>query len=186
MAAMSLQDAALLSVEEFLKLPDPPEGHIELHHGEVVVMPPPKRGHQRIQHRIAMLLKRLVGNPGVVEMEMAFRPTQEYEVWQADVAYVSVERDAATGDDEYLMGAPELVVEVLSPSNTMDEILERQCICLENGCVSFWTVDPKRQIVTVTTPDRRTVVFDRQSTVALADPVSGRIEVGKIFSDSSS
>ena len=183
---MSLQDAALLSVEEFLKLPDPPEGHIELHHGEVVVMPPPKRGHQRIQHRIAMLLKRLVGNPGVVEMEMAFRPTQEYEVWQADVAYVSVERDAATGDDEYLMGAPELVVEVLSPSNTMDEILERQCICLENGCVSFWTVDPKRQIVTVTTPDRRTVVFDRQSTVALADPVSGRIEVGKIFSDSSS
>ena len=174
---------ALLSVEEFLKLPEPQEGHIELHHGEVVVMPPPKRGHQRIQDRIMMLLKRLVGDTGVVQMEMAFRPTPEHEVWQADVACVSVERDAATDDDEYLMGSPELVVEVLSPSNTMDEILERQDICLANGCVSFWTVDPKRQIVMVTTPDRRTVVFDRQSLVPLPEPLEGSIEIAKVFSD---
>ncbi|MGA3079074.1 MAG: Uma2 family endonuclease [Bryobacteraceae bacterium] len=174
---------ALLSVEEFLKLPEPQEGHIELHHGEVIVMPPPKRGHQRIQDRIMMLLKRLVGDTGVVQMEMAFRPTPEHEVWQADVACVSVERDAATDDDEYLMGSPELVIEVLSPSNTMDEILERQDICLANGCVSFWTVDPKRQIVMVTTPDRRTVVFDRQSLVPLPEPLEGSIEIAKVFSD---
>ena len=179
---MSLH-TALLSVEEFLKLPEPQEGHIELHHGEVIVMPPPKRGHQRIQDRIMMLLKRLVGDTGVVQMEMAFRPTPEHEVWQADVACVSVERDAATDDDEYLMGSPELVIEVLSPSNTMDEILERQDICLANGCVSFWTVDPKRQIVMVTTPDRRTVVFDRQSLVPLPEPLEGSIEIAKVFSD---
>ena len=181
---MSVQDTALLSVEEFLKLPDPPEGHIELHHGEVVVLPPPRRGHQRIQDRITLLLKRLAGASGVVQMEMAFRPTPEHTVWQADVACVSAARDAATGDDEYLMDAPELVVEVLSPSNSMDEILERQGICLANGCVSFWTVDPKRQIVMVTTPDRRTVVFDRQSSLPLPEPLNGGIEVAKVFSDS--
>jgi len=130
-----------------------------------------------------MLLKRQVGNAGVVQMEMAFRPASEHEVWQADIACVSVERDAATADDEYLSGAPELVVEVLSPSNTMDEILERQGICLANGCVSFWTVDPKRQIVMVTTPDRRTVVFDRQSLVPLPEPLNGGIDVAQIFSD---
>jgi Uma2 family endonuclease len=178
---MSVQDTVLLSVEEFLKLPDPPEGHIELHHGEVVVMPPPKRGHQRIQDRIMMLLKQLTGGRGVVQMEMGFRPTPEHELWQADVACISVERDAATGDDEYLMGAPELVVEVLSPSNTMDEILERQEICLANGCVSFWTVDPKRQIVMVTTPDRRTMVFDRQSSLTLPEPLNGGIDVALFF-----
>jgi hypothetical protein len=32
---------------------------------------------------------------GVVEMEMAFRPTPEHEVWQADVGCVSQERDDA-------------------------------------------------------------------------------------------
>jgi Uma2 family endonuclease len=174
---------ALLTVEEFLKLPQRREGRIELHHGEVVVIPPPRRGHQRIQDRITMLLKRQVGNSGVVQMEMAFRPTPEHEVWQADVACVPVERDAATGDDEYLMGAPELVVEVLSPSNTMDEILERQGMCLANGCVSFWTVDPKREMVMVTTPDRRTFAFDGQSWVPLPERLDGSIEVAKIFSD---
>ena len=96
---MSLH-TALLSVEEFLKLPEPREGHIELHHGEVVVMPPPKKGHQRIQNRLQSLLQRLLGESYVVHLEMAFRPAPEHEVWQADVACISVERDAATGDDE--------------------------------------------------------------------------------------
>ena len=54
--------AGLLTVEEFLKLPDPPEGRLELHHGEVVVMPPPKRGHQTIQNRLQGLLQRLMGS----------------------------------------------------------------------------------------------------------------------------
>ena len=130
-----------------------------------------------------MLLKRLVGDAGVVQMELAFRPAPEHEVWQADVACVTRERDRATNDDEYLAGSPELVVEVLPPGNTMDEILERQDICLGSGCHSFWTVDPKRQIVMVTTPDRRTVVFDRRSAAPLPAPLTGSIQVAKMFSD---
>ena len=113
-------------------------------------MPPPKRGHQRIQRKFLMLLRHLAGELGVVEMEMAFRPSPDHEVWQADVGYVTLERDRATDDDEYLTGAPDLVVEVLSPSNTVDEINDRIAICLANGCVSFWVADPKRKLVSVT------------------------------------
>src|SRR5580700_8148501 len=133
---MGALQTGLLTVEEFLKLPKPPkpkEGHIELHHGEVVEMPPPKKGHQRIQNRLQGLLQRLAGDRYVVHMEMAFRPTPEHEIWVADVGCVSRERDEATGDDDYLMGAPEIVIEVLSASNTMDEVLDRQDICLDNG-----------------------------------------------------
>ena len=140
----------LVTVEEFLKLPEPKEGRNELHHGEVILMPPPKRGHQRIQRKISGLLTYLAGELGVVEMEMAFRPLPDHEVWQADVGYITSERDQATADDEYLMGAPDLVVEVLSPSNTVDEINDRIAICMANGCVSFWVADPKRKLVSVT------------------------------------
>jgi Uma2 family endonuclease len=77
---MSTQ-AGLVTVEEFLKLPDPKGGHYELHHGEVVLVPPPKRGHHRVQARARALLKSLVGDKGVVEIEFAFRPTPEYEVF---------------------------------------------------------------------------------------------------------
>lgn len=143
----------LATVEEFLKLPEPEEGHHELHHGEVVLVPPPKRGHQRIQRRVPMLSAKLAGERAVVEMEMAFRPTPENEVWQADVGYVSSERDDATADDEYLAGSPDLVVEVLSPSNTVDEINDKMSLCMTTGCSSFWVVDPKRQRVSVTEGD---------------------------------
>ena len=68
---------------------------------------------------------------------MAFRPSSEHEVWVADVGSVSLERDAATDDDEYLVGAPELVIEVLSPSNTVEEINDKMLLCMANGCVCF-------------------------------------------------
>jgi Uma2 family endonuclease len=146
---MSTQ-AGLVTVEEYLKLPEPQGGHYELHHGEVVLVPPPKRGHHRVQGRIRTVMKALVGDKGVVEIEFGFRPAPEHEVWVADVAFVTAERDAATGDDEYLAGPPDLVVEVLSPGNTADELNDKMAICLENGCASFWIADPKRKRLSVT------------------------------------
>jgi len=141
-------------------------------------MPPPKRGHQRIQNRIQTLIKQRV-DTGVVELEMAFRPAAEHEVWQADVGCVSQERDDATGDDESLMGSPELVVEVLSPSNTTDEINEKMAICLENGCVSFWVVDLKRKRVSVTEGD---TTKHYGPTAAISCSVfAGQIQVQEIF-----
>jgi len=35
------------------------------------------------------------------------------------------------------MGAPDLVIEVLSPSNTVDKINDKMDICTANGCLSF-------------------------------------------------
>ena len=143
----------LLTVEEFLQFPEPQEGHLELHHGEVVLVPPPKRGHQRIQKRVLQLLLQVANENYTVEMEMAFRPSPEHEVWQADVGLVASQREAITGNDEYLAGAPELVVEVLSPSNTVDEMNAKMNVCMGNGCLSFWVIDPKFRQVLVTEGD---------------------------------
>jgi Uma2 family endonuclease len=146
---MSTQ-AGLMTVEEYLKLPDPPGGYYELRHGEAVLVTYPKSGHQRRQKRIDVLLTRLAGAKGEVRSEYAFQPTPEYNVWAADVAYVRAEREHAVGDEEYLMGAPDLVVEVLSPSNSIDEMNDRMAICLDHGCSSFWVVDEKRKRLSVT------------------------------------
>jgi Uma2 family endonuclease len=140
----------LLTVAEFLKLPEPKQGHLELHHGEAVIMPPPKWRHQILQDRIASVFKRQLGNSGTVLCEMAFRPAAEHEVWQADVGYVCGGRAALTREDEYLNGAPDLVVEVLSPSNTADEIDDKRTISMANGCQSFWVINDRRKLVAVT------------------------------------
>src|SRR5579872_4108104 len=117
---MSVQ-AQLVKVAEFLRLQLPREGHYELHHGEVILISPPKWEHQEIQDRIQVLFKALARGSGIARMEMAFRPAPEYEVWVADVGFVRSERARAVGPDDYLAGAPDLVVEVLSPSNTAEE-----------------------------------------------------------------
>jgi Uma2 family endonuclease len=41
-------------------------------------------------------------------------------------------------NDGYLPGAPELVVEIISPSNTTTQIREYAALCLLNGCQEFW------------------------------------------------
>jgi Uma2 family endonuclease len=90
---MSTQ-TGLVTVEEYLKLPEPKEGHYELHHGEVVLVPPPKWGHEEMQDRIQVLLKKLAAKGSRVRMEMSFRPAPEFEVWRADVAFLTAERAA--------------------------------------------------------------------------------------------
>jgi Uma2 family endonuclease len=99
----------------------------------------------------------------------------------ADLGFVSQARWDADHND-YFLGAPDFVVEVLSASNTMDEMLDRQEVCFDHGCSTFWTVDPKCRLVMVTTPDRRTVTYDASMSVTLpANVAEGFIEAAAIF-----
>src|SRR5438270_627604 len=49
-----------------------------------------------------------------------------------------------------IMGAPDLVVEGRSPSNTEAEAKDKALICLENGCVSFWDFDRRQERLSIT------------------------------------
>ncbi|MBV9269084.1 MAG: Uma2 family endonuclease [Acidobacteriaceae bacterium] len=120
-----------------------------------------------------------MGDKGIVIMEMPFQPSAEYEVWRADVAVLRVEKARRIAGDEYLQGAPDLVVEVLSPSNTAQEINDKIAVCLENGCASFWVVDDKRKEVTVTEGDI-TKRYAQAATIP-SDILGGSIRVEDIF-----
>src|SRR5258707_8661434 len=114
--------SALMTVEQYSALPEPKGGYYELHHGVPVFMTYPKHRHAAVQHRLVRLLQPMASGRGEVWPEFAFRPLPEYELRSADVAYVSQSRYAAIDPDDYLRGAPELVIEVLSPSNSATEI----------------------------------------------------------------
>ena len=75
-----------------------------------------------------------------------------------------------------------MVIEVLSPSNTVAEIYDREQICLVNGAREFWVVDADRRQVKVTTPDGRTVTWQMGQEIPL--PLFGgeaRVKVDDIF-----
>jgi Uma2 family endonuclease len=149
---MATTTTGLMTFAQFEQMPDDGRRY-ELRHGEPIEVPPPIHRHFLIQRRLRRLLEALAGSAGMVETEWGFRPTQEYEYRRADVAFVSQHRVDDVLPDGHLMGAPEMVVEVLSPSNRRGKIAVTQSLCLENGCREFWVVDPKRRSVTVSTPD---------------------------------
>lgn len=171
----------LMTFAEFVSVPDPATGHHELHHGQLVLMPRRKKSHATIQQALLDLLSPLVQGRGFITIEFPFRPAPEYQAWQADVAFVSQER-WEQDDNEYFLGAPDFVVEVLSASNTMEEILDRQEVCFANGCSTFWTPDAKRRTVMVTTADRKTVTYEAFMDVPLpANVAEAVIPVAAIF-----
>jgi Uma2 family endonuclease len=135
----------LMTVEEFAALPDPPGAKLELRHGEPVPVTFPKWDHVDLQDRIRDLCKQRF--PGhVVRTEIPFRPFPQHELWAADIAVVSRDRwmGSARGDG-WLMGSPELVIEVASPSNTPDELDDRERTAIAGGAQQFWVVYSKKQ-----------------------------------------
>jgi Uma2 family endonuclease len=58
-----------------------------------------------------------------------------------DVAWVSHQRRASKQNDPVYLIAPEICVEVLSPSNSPDEIAFRKRLFFERGAGEFWICD---------------------------------------------
>src|SRR5450759_3670639 len=111
----------LMTVAEFLQLKDPPGGYFELRNGEAVALTFPKQLHDDREDRWLELLGPLAKGLGRLSKRVAFRALPEYELRQADVAFTTASRHRRIDRADYLHGAPDLVIEVLSPSNTAEE-----------------------------------------------------------------
>lgn len=168
----------LVTFAELERMPDT-DARYELRHGELVRVAPPKHGHQRIQNRLRRLLEALALDSGEVSTEFGFRVLPDYEYRIADVAFVSRDREKSVPDDSYLDGAPNLVIEILSPSNTATEILDKKILCLANGCLEFWVVDPKRHQVDVSAAGGRAKTYQSGEQIPLF--FGGSISVDDIF-----
>ena len=170
----------LMTVEQYRELADREDVIQELHWGRVVTLSFPKKGHVNLQARLLQLLLPNASGRGFLSTELPFRAVPEYDIRAADVAFVSQARWDAIDDNDNLHGAPELVIEVLSPSNTKAEIREKAALCLANGAEEFWIVDPKKKQVTILRRERETLVCKMGDRIPLA-MFGGELDVSQIF-----
>lgn len=140
----------------------------ELHEGVLVEMPPPTKRHTRLANRVRDRLaaaarpgwEALTGLgcelvPGSRDAGTGLRDT----VVEPDVAYLPAAALDAVPAEDYLPGAPPLVVEVVSTTDRLAQVTWKAGRYLLAGAEVVWVLDPKR---------RRAVVFRRD---ALPEPL---------------
>jgi Uma2 family endonuclease len=112
------------------------EGRVETdRHGRVIMSPPPAPSHGSYQSRIASLLDRLT-RTGRVLTECPISTADGVKA--ADVAWASPECMQALGSQVCFTRAPEICVEVQSPSNTDAEFEEKKVLYFDAGAREVW------------------------------------------------
>jgi Uma2 family endonuclease len=119
--------------------------------GDLYVTPPPKFEHQRISHRLAVALDRILVAPGlgiVVAAPVGVEFPDSEEGVQPDLLFVSNER-AGIIRHGWLRGPPDLVIEILSPSTAARDRGKKLDLYRRQGAGEYWIVDRERRAVEV-------------------------------------
>jgi Uma2 family endonuclease len=145
--------SARLTAEEAWRL-DPP-GHWELVDGQVVVVSPAGALHGIIVARVARVLggfveehrlgEVLAGDPGFILQR------DPDTVRGPDVAFVSATRLPGRPPAAFMAGAPDLAVEVLSPSDSWKAVDAKAAEFLAAGARAVWAIDPGAETAKVYT-----------------------------------
>lgn len=125
----------------------------ELIEGELVMMSPAGFDHGRFASRIVAALENHVARSGlgvVTTAEAGFQLAHDPDTVRApDVAFVRADRFPTGGVKGFFQGAPDIAVEVVSPSDRASEVAAKVRDWLQAGCSVVWVVDPENRAVTV-------------------------------------
>ena len=168
---------------------------IEIIDGEAVMMAPPTTVHQLISGEIFRQLAnylegkkcRAIPAPFAVRLfeKDGEAPEDIDTVVEPDISIVC---DTSKLDKHGCKGAPDMVVEILSPSTQRHDRLVKLSLYQRAGVREYWIVNPEDQTVQVMLLDDGGVlqlheVYDRQS-VAKVNVLDGCfIELSKVFSE---
>jgi Uma2 family endonuclease len=143
-----------LSFDEFERLPDRP-GKQELLQGELIELPPPESSHSRISLKIFKRLDEALESAhargDAADLGDAFHETG-YQL-SRDVYVipdVSVNH-AAQEEGKYFQGSPAIAIEVISPSNSAEDLLRKTKVYFQFGAREVWQFYPNLRAVLVYT-----------------------------------
>lgn len=161
--------------------------HCELLGGELVMMSPAGFDHGRYASRIVAALENHVTQQrlGVVTTaEAGFQLSHDPDTVRApDVAFVREDRIPPGGVKGFFQGAPDIAVEVVSPTDRTAEVAAKVQDWLRAGCSMVWVVDPEKQTVTVHRSRKENVVLAAGDSLTGSDVLPEfSMPVAKIFS----
>jgi Uma2 family endonuclease len=174
---MSAVTPRLLTAEELWRLPDNGKRR-DLVRGEVMETVPPggrtARSHcPGTGHAFTGMGEAWAG--GCVGVESDFILSRDPDtVRSPDIFYVRAKRLSGTGIPEaYWEIAPDLAVEIVSPSESADDVREKVRHYLTAGTSLVWIVYPRTQEVIVHTPDGLARAYSGNDVLEVGDLLPG-------------
>lgn len=120
----------------------------QLINGELIMSPSPTTLHQRVLRKLFKLFDEHGGSQG----EVFFAPLDLFidkkNVFQPDLIYISKNNQHIV-THRGIEGVPDLVVEIISPSNTFNDRNTKKKKYLEFGVKEYWIVDPINQTLEI-------------------------------------
>ncbi|HJX89276.1 MAG TPA: Uma2 family endonuclease [Pyrinomonadaceae bacterium] len=174
----------VMTAEELFRLPDDGLRH-ELIKGELLTMSPPGEEHGVVTMNLSILLGQFVKahNLGVMyAAETGFKLESDPDtVLAPDIAFIRRDRVGIVSRS-YRAGAPDLVVEVLSPSDRKSKVAEKTSRWLSLGASTVWLVSPQTRTVDVRFASGERSLFAEEDELT-GDPIvpGFRLRVSEIF-----
>ncbi len=141
--------AVRFTYDDYRNTPD--EKRYELLDGELVMVPAPNLQHQRVAARLGARLVLFVEARGLGDVlpapcDVVLSAT---DVVQPDLLFVSRERKRILGGGDNVRGAPDLVIEILSPSTAERDRTLKRDLYARHGVREYWLVDAAARTVAV-------------------------------------
>jgi Uma2 family endonuclease len=166
----------LITAEEFLQMPEPPDGsRQELIRGEIITMPPPGGLHGVCCAKTSSRLQQFAeaNRRGIVTANAGIITEHDPDsVRGPDVAFWSSERlpEVPAG---YIEAPPDLAVEVLSPWTKMARLRLKIQEYFSRGVRMVWVLDPEDHTVTVYRTSDEGRLLHESATLSVEDILPG-------------
>ncbi|HBV88541.1 Uma2 family endonuclease [Desulfosporosinus sp.] len=148
---VSLTEPQVITMAEYNKLRENSESRFEYIDGIVYMTPSPSTKHQRISSRLhAKLFNFLEGKecevfPAPFDIELRTADdnqgdqTEKTKVVIPDLSVICDK--TKLGENKYV-GSPELIVEIISPSNQAHDLVKKLSLYMQYGVKEYWIVNP--------------------------------------------
>jgi Uma2 family endonuclease len=147
---MAIPNLAPMTADDLAEYPDGGRPR-ELINGELFMTPAPARKHQDLSGWLYRLLYGVAeaSNAGKVYYAPVDVRLSTFDVVQPDLVFIARERLAIWGDGQYIEGAPDIVVEIVSPSSRRSDLVRKAALYARSGVAEYWTVDPDQRRLTI-------------------------------------
>jgi len=166
---------------------------VELLRGKIRQMAAPSVKHQRISIRFSRLLANALWQTSCQVFAAPFdvrltRMRDDKEVKTVVQPDLCVICDPSKLDERGCNGAPDLIVEILSPGNSRTEMKDKFELYQEAGVLEYWVVSPIEKTIQVWTLDEQGIYFSRQPKVegdTVTTPIVPNlaVDVTEVFED---